>query len=212
MNPWNPLDWDRGAQQRVNARRVGDLVWDRIVRLEEVPATQLVYDFSVPGHENFWAGSGIMAKNTFGPYMRVDDGRAFCTFAVQALRGEPLTVHGDGSQTRSLCYVDDLVEGLWRLLWSETPGPVNIGNPEEITVLELAKQIARAAGREPEIIFERRPVDDPEMRRPDITAAQQRLGWKPQVSLADGIRRTLPWFQRALDLDDGGAGSADRAR
>jgi dTDP-glucose 4,6-dehydratase len=147
--------------------------------------------------------------NTFGPYMRVDDGRAFCTFAVQALRGEALTVHGDGSQTRSLCYVDDLVEGLWRLLWSETPGPINIGNPEEITVLELARQIGRATGREPEIVFERRPVDDPEMRRPDITAAQQRLGWKPQVSLADGIRRTLPWFQRALDLDAGDGGSSD---
>ena len=150
--------------------------------------------------------------NTFGPYMRVDDGRAFCTFAVQALRGEPLTVHGDGSQTRSLCYVDDLVEGLWRLLWSETPGPINIGNPEEITVLELARQIGRAAGREPEIVFERRPVDDPEMRRPDITVAHERLGWKPQVSLADGIRRTLPWFQRALGLDASDVGSVDRQR
>jgi dTDP-glucose 4,6-dehydratase len=150
--------------------------------------------------------------NTFGPYMRVDDGRAFCTFAVQALRGEPLTVHGDGSQTRSLCYVDDLVEGLWRLLWSETTGPINIGNPEEITVLDLARQIGRAAGREPEIVFERRPVDDPEMRRPDITVAQQQLGWKPQVSLADGIRRTLPWFQRALGLDTPDDGFARRLR
>jgi hypothetical protein len=207
VNPWNPLDWDGGVQQRVNARRVGDLVWDTIIRLEEVPATQLVYDFSVPGHENFWAGSGIMAKNTFGPYMRVDDGRAFCTFAVQALRGEPLTVHGDGSQTRSLCYVDDLVEGLWRLLWSEETGPMNLGNPEEITVLELARQIGRAAGREPQIVFEQRPVDDPEMRRPDITLARELLGWKPQVSLSDGIQRTLPWFQAALGLDPPGDGS-----
>jgi dTDP-glucose 4,6-dehydratase len=139
--------------------------------------------------------------NTFGPYMRIDDGRAFCTFAVQALRGEPLTVHGDGSQTRSLCYVDDLVEGLWRLLWSEETGPINLGNPEEITVLELARQIGRAVGGEPQILFEPRPIDDPEMRRPDITVARERLGWKPQVSLADGIQRTLPWFQAALDLD-----------
>jgi dTDP-glucose 4,6-dehydratase len=139
--------------------------------------------------------------NTFGPFMRIDDGRAFCTFAVQALRGEPLTVHGDGSQTRSLCYVDDLVEGLWRLLWSEETGPINLGNPEEITVLELARQIGRAVGGEPRIVFEPRPIDDPEMRRPDITAARERLGWKPQVSLADGIQRTLPWFQAALDLD-----------
>jgi dTDP-glucose 4,6-dehydratase len=139
--------------------------------------------------------------NTFGRFMRVDDGRAFCTFAVQALRGEPLTVHGDGSQTRSLCYVDDLVEGLWRLLWSEETGPINLGNPEEITVLELARQIGRAVGGEPEIVFLPRPVDDPEMRRPDITVARDLLGWKPRVSLADGIRRTLPWFQTALGLD-----------
>jgi UDP-glucuronate decarboxylase len=201
VHPWSPLDWDRGVRQRIGARRTGDLVWAQVTRIEEVPATPLVYDFSVPGYENFWAGSGIMAHNTFGPYMRIDDGRAFCTFAVQALRGEPLTVHGDGSQTRSLCYVDDLVEGLWRLLWSEETGPINLGNPEEIPVLELARQIGRAVGGEPRIIFEPRPIDDPEMRRPDITAARERLGWKPQVSLADGIQRTLPWFQAALDLD-----------
>jgi UDP-glucuronate decarboxylase len=209
VHPWSPLDWDRGVQQRVSARRTGDLVWAPVTRIEETPATPLVYDFSVPGHENFWAGSGIMAKNTFGPYMRVDDGRAFCTFAVQALRGERLTVHGDGSQTRSLCYVDDLVEGLWRLLWSDETGPMNLGNPEEITVLELARQIARAVGREPEVVFEPRPIDDPEMRRPDITLAQDLLGWKPQVSLADGIQRTMPWFQKALGLStppDGAGG------
>ncbi len=210
VDPWSPLDWDRGVRQRINAGRTGDLVWAAITRIEQVPATPLVYDFSVPGHENFWAGSGIMAKNTFGPYMRVDDGRAFCTFAVQALRRERLTVHGDGSQTRSLCYVDDLVEGLWRLLWSEETGPVNLGNPEEVTVLELAKQIGRAVGGEPEIVFEPRPIDDPEMRRPDISLAQGRLGWKPQVSLADGIRRTLPWFQTALGLDPPRDGSARR--
>jgi UDP-glucuronate decarboxylase len=210
VDPWSPLDWDRGVRQRIDARRTGDLVWAQVTRIEAIPATPLVYDFSVPGYENFWAGSGIMAKNTFGPYMRVDDGRAFCTFAVQALRGEPLTVHGDGSQTRSLCYVDDLVEGLWRLLWSEETGPMNLGNPEEITVLELARQIGRAAGGEPRIVFEPRPIDDPEMRRPDITLAQDLLGWKPQVSLADGIQRTMPWFQTALGLDPPGQGSAGR--
>jgi len=140
--------------------------------------------------------------NTFGPFMRIDDGRAFCTFAVQALRGEPLTVHGDGSQTRSLCYVDDLVEGIWRLLWSDLSGPVNIGNPEEVTVLELAKLVARAAGQDdPRIVFKPRPEDDPEVRRPDITLATSRLGWKPQVSLAEGIERTLPWFRTQLGLD-----------
>jgi dTDP-glucose 4,6-dehydratase len=139
--------------------------------------------------------------NTFGPFQRIDDGRAFCTFAVQALRGDPLTVHGDGSQTRSLCYVDDLIEGIWRLLGSDLVGPVNLGNPEEVTILELAQMVARAAGSGPGVRFLPRPVDDPEVRRPDITRAVNELGWKPEVSLEEGIRRTLPWFRRALEAD-----------
>jgi UDP-glucuronate decarboxylase len=203
VRPWSPLDWDRGVVQRLNARRTGDLVWAQVHVIEEVPATPLVYDFSVPGLENFWAGTGVMAKNTFGPYMRLDDGRAFCTFAVQALRGEALTVHGDGSQTRSLCYVDDLVEGIWRLLQSDLVGPVNLGNPEEVTILELARVVARAAGVEPRIEFRPRPVDDPEVRRPDITKAVTELGWKPQVGLEEGVQRTVPWFRRALEAGGG---------
>jgi UDP-glucuronate decarboxylase len=200
VRPWSPLDWDRGVEQRLNARRTGDLVWARVRAIDEVEPTPLVYDFSVPGLENFWAGTGVMAKNTFGPYMRVDDGRAFCTFAVQALRGEPLTVHGDGSQTRSLCYVDDLIEGIWRLLESDVSGPVNLGNPEEVTVLEMARMVARAAGRaDSDVEFLPRPQDDPQRRRPDITRAFDELGWKPQVSLDEGIRRTLPWFRSALE-------------
>ena len=199
VQPWGPLDWDHGVTQRLNARRTGDLVWAQVKVIEEVPATALVYDFSVPGLENFWAGTGVMAKNTFGPYMRLDDGRAFCTFAVQALRGEPLTVHGAGSQTRSLCYVDDLIEGIWRLLGSDLVGPVNLGNPEEVTILELARTVARAAGVEPRVEFRPRPVDDPEVRRPDITRAVTELGWKPQVSLEEGVQRTVPWFRRALE-------------
>jgi UDP-glucuronate decarboxylase len=201
VDPWSPLDWDRGVSQRLDARRTGDLVWAPVTAIAEVPATPLVYDFSVPGRENFWAGSGVMCHNTFGPRMRVDDGRAFCTFAVQALRGEPLTVHGDGDQTRSLCYVDDLVDGLWRLLWSDLTGPVNLGNPEEVTVLDLARQIMRAAASDSSITFVQRPVDDPDVRKPDITLATERLGWKPEVNLADGIQRTLPWFRHALALD-----------
>jgi dTDP-glucose 4,6-dehydratase len=138
--------------------------------------------------------------NTFGPYMRIDDGRAFCTFAVQALRGEPLTIHGDGSQTRSLCYVDDMVEGFWRLLWSDVEGPVNLGNPREVTILELAQMVARAAGgAEPKVAYQPRPVDDPEVRRPDISRAMTMLDWKPSVSLEEGIEQTLPWFRRALE-------------
>jgi UDP-glucuronate decarboxylase len=199
VQPWSPLDWDRGATQRLNARRTGDLIWAQVNAIEEVAATPLVYDFSVPGLENFWAGTGVMAHNTFGPYMRLDDGRAFCTFAVQALRGEPLTVHGDGTQTRSLCYVDDLIDGIWRLLASEVLGPVNLGNPEEVTILELARTVARAAGVEPRFVHRPRPVDDPEVRRPDITRAVTELGWKPQVSLEEGVRRTVPWFRRALE-------------
>jgi UDP-glucuronate decarboxylase len=197
--PWSPLDWDRGVEQRLNARRTGDLVWAQVKLIEEIEATPLVYDFCVPGLENFWAGTGVMAHNTFGEFMRIDDGRAFCTFAVQALRGEPLTVHGDGSQTRSLCYVDDLIEGIWRLLSSDLTGPVNLGNPQEVTILELARMVAATAGTEPRIQFRPRPVDDPKVRRPDITRAVAELGWKPQVSLEEGIRLTLPWFRRALE-------------
>jgi dTDP-glucose 4,6-dehydratase len=138
--------------------------------------------------------------NTFGPYMRIDDGRAFCTFAVQALRGEPLTVHGDGSQTRSLSYVDDMIEGFWRLLWSDVEGPVNLGNPREVAILELAQMVARAAGAaEPKVAYQPRPVDDPEVRKPDITRAMTTLDWKPSVSLEEGIERTLPWFRQALE-------------
>jgi dTDP-glucose 4,6-dehydratase len=138
--------------------------------------------------------------NTFGPFMRIDDGRAFCTFAVQALRGEPLTVHGDGSQTRSLCYVEDMIEGFWRLLWSDVEGPVNLGNPREVTILELARMVAAAAGvDEVRVAHQPRPVDDPEVRRPDITRAMTELGWKPSVSLEEGIARTLPWFSQALE-------------
>ena len=139
--------------------------------------------------------------NVYGPNMRIDDGRAFCTFAVQALRGEPLTVHGDGSQTRSLAYVDDMIEGFWRLLWSDVEGPVNLGNPREVTILELATMVAGAAGAEVRVEYRPRPVDDPEVRRPDITRAMELLDWKPTVSLEEGIRRTLPWFRRALGVD-----------
>jgi UDP-glucuronate decarboxylase len=203
VSPWNPLEWDRGVRQEIRARRTGDLLWASVTSISEVPATVLVYDFSVPGLENFWAGTGVMAKNTYGPSMRIDDGRAFCTFAVQALRGEPLTVHGDGTQTRSLCYVDDLIEGIWRLLGSDLVGPVNLGNPEEVTILELARTVARAAGVEPRIERRPRPVDDPEVRRPDITRAMTGLGWKPQVSLEEGVRRTVPWFRRALEEESG---------
>jgi dTDP-glucose 4,6-dehydratase len=134
--------------------------------------------------------------NTYGPRMRPEDGRAIPTFIRQALLGEPLTVAGDGLQTRSVCYVDDLVEGIHRLLMSEVAGPVNVGNPDEITILDLAKRIRDLAGSDSEIEFIERPVDDPSVRRPDITLATTELGWCPQVGTQDGLKRTIAWFRR----------------
>jgi dTDP-glucose 4,6-dehydratase len=135
--------------------------------------------------------------NTYGPRMRRHDGRAVPTFIAQALAGEPLTVHGRGEQTRSLCFVDDLIEGFWRLLGSDLQDPVNVGNPEEVTVLRLAEIIREAVGSRSEVAFTERPVDDPEVRSPDITVARSRLGWEPQVPLAEGLKRTVQWAQEA---------------
>jgi dTDP-glucose 4,6-dehydratase len=129
--------------------------------------------------------------NTYGPRMRPHDGRAIPTFVRQALANEPLTVFGDGSQTRSFCYVDDLVRGLTALAQSGEHLPVNIGNPTEHTLLELAQKIVDVTGATSEIVFEALPVDDPKVRQPDITRARQLLGWEPQVSLEDGLRRML---------------------
>jgi dTDP-glucose 4,6-dehydratase len=135
--------------------------------------------------------------NTFGPGLRRDDGRAVPTFIAQALAGEPLTVHGDGSQTRSLCYVDDMIEGFWRLLRSDEQDPVNLGNPEEVSVVELGEAVREAAGSRSEIVFTDRPEDDPEVRCPDISRARDRLGWTPQVPLRDGLKRTVAWAREA---------------
>ncbi|WP_369132313.1 UDP-glucuronic acid decarboxylase family protein [Modestobacter sp. I12A-02662] len=140
--------------------------------------------------------------NTYGPRMRPRDGRAIPTFIRQALLGEPLTVAGDGSQTRSVCYVDDLVEGLIGLLLSGESGPMNIGNPQEVTVLELAERVLDLTGSESPITFVPRPVDDPTVRQPDITLARRALGWEPQVDLDDGLRRTIDWFRRQVDLEE----------
>ena len=135
--------------------------------------------------------------NTYGPRMRRRDGRAVPTFLSQAIRGEPLTVHGDGTQTRSLCYVDDLIEGFWRFVHIDTTGPLNLGNPQEVTMLELAHLIASAAGSRSEVVFTERPVDDPEVRRPDITLARKELGWGPKVPLQEGLARTVEWARTA---------------
>ncbi|MFN2524701.1 MAG: UDP-glucuronic acid decarboxylase family protein [Actinomycetota bacterium] len=131
--------------------------------------------------------------NTFGPAMRRRDGRAVPTFIDQALKSEPITVHGDGSQTRSLCYVDDLVEGFWRFANSTEIGPMNLGNPEEVTITQLAETIRDLAGSDSDITYVERPVDDPEMRRPDISYARKALKWEPRVPLREGLARTIEW-------------------
>ena len=136
--------------------------------------------------------------NTYGPRMRFDDGRAIPTFIAQALTGQPLTVAGDGSQTRSICYVDDLVDGLLRLLFSDLAGPCNIGNPSELSMLELAELVCELSGSPAEIRFVPRPIDDPCIRRPDITQAETALGWSPAVDMREGLLRTIAWFRRQL--------------
>ena len=135
--------------------------------------------------------------NTYGPRMRLDDGRVLPNFVGQALRGEPLTVYGDGSQTRSFCYVSDLVEGIYRLLFTGFHEPVNLGNPEELTVLDFAKEILALTGSRSPIVYKPLPEDDPKVRRPDISRARDLLGWEPRVGRQEGLRRTLDYF-RAL--------------
>lgn len=140
----------------------------------------------------------IRIFNTYGPRMRLDDGRALPTFMSQALRGENVTVYGDGSQTRSFCYVDDLVEGIYRLLFSDYSKPVNIGNPSEISLLQFAEEVLALTGSKSKIIFEPLPQDDPKQRQPNITKAKEILGWEPKVDRHDGLKRTLEYFKQHI--------------
>jgi len=150
-------------------------------------------------HQQQGVDTGIARVfNTFGPRMRKNDGRASVNFLHQALSGKPLTVYGDGSQTRSLCYVDDLIRGLYQLAMSDEHLPVNLGNPDhEVTMLQLAETVIRVTGSQSEIVFEALPIDDPQIRRPDITRAREVLGWEPEIDLEDGLRR---WV-RVLGLE-----------
>jgi dTDP-glucose 4,6-dehydratase len=136
--------------------------------------------------------------NTYGPRMRLNDGRALPAFMSQALRGQDVTIFGDGSQTRSFCYVDDLVEGIVRLLWSNESLPVNIGNPSEITIKEFAERVIELTGSKSKMIYLDLPEDDPKVRQPDITKARELLGWEPQIDLASGLARTLSFFQERV--------------
>ncbi len=146
--------------------------------------------------------------NTYGPRMRLRDGRVVPAFVQQALTGEPMTVFGEGRQTRSFCYVSDLIEGIWRLLMSDLRLPCNIGNPHEMTILEFAETIKAAVGSSSPIVFKPLPVDDPHTRQPDITQAREKLGWEPKVSLAEGLRSTIEYFRAALEEQGAFAGKA----
>ena len=136
--------------------------------------------------------------NTYGPRMRPNDGRAIPAFVPQALRNEPITIFGDGSQTRSFCYVSDLIEGIYRLMMSDQHEPVNIGNPHEMTIREMAETIIRLTGSSSQLISKPLPVDDPKVRQPDITLARELLGWEPRVDIENGLSKTIAWFREVL--------------
>ncbi|MEM6263417.1 MAG: UDP-glucuronic acid decarboxylase family protein [Bacteroidota bacterium] len=136
--------------------------------------------------------------NTYGPRMRIDDGRALPAFMSQALEGRDITVFGDGSQTRAFCYVDDLIEGIYRLLLSDEPNPVNIGNPAEISILDFAREIIELTGSKSQVVFKDLPKDDPKVRKPDISRAKEILGWEPKVARRDGLVRTLAYFKEEI--------------
>lgn len=151
-------------------------------------------------HRTFGLATNIARIfNTYGPRMKLDDGRVVPAFLDQALRGEPMTIFGEGSQTRSFCYVDDLVDGLYRLMFSAERYPVNLGNPNEMTILEFAENIRRLTGSKSELIFKPLPEDDPKQRRPDISKAESLLGWQPRVNLEDGLERTVAYFRTARE-------------
>jgi dTDP-glucose 4,6-dehydratase len=141
--------------------------------------------------------------NTYGPRMKLDDGRVVPAFLDQALRGLPMTVFGNGSQTRSFCYISDLVDGLYRLMQSDEHYPVNLGNPREMTILEFAEHIRKLTGTKSELVFNPLPEDDPKQRKPDITKAKKVLGWEPKVVLEDGLRETVAYFQGAVAARQG---------
>lgn len=152
---------------------------------------------------DYWRQSGVEIKvtrifNTYGPRMHPNDGRVVSNFIVQALRGDPITIYGDGQQSRSFCYVDDLIEAMVRMMGTpaDFTGPVNIGNPSEFTILELAERVVRLTGSKSKLEFKALPADDPRQRRPDITLAKQALGWEPRVTLEDGLKETIAYFRR----------------
>lgn len=136
--------------------------------------------------------------NTYGPRMRIEDGRAIPNFIYQLLTGQPLTIYGDGTQTRSFCYISDLIKGIYLLLISDFQGPMNLGNPNEMKIIDLANQVMKVAGKIAPIVYKELPEDDPKLRCPDITLARKILNWEPKVSLEEGLKKTIEWFHREL--------------
>ncbi len=196
LDNFDILSWDSKVQQTLNAKRTGDIVWSKIRSIKPVARSAYVYDFTVPGSENFIAGNGIFCHNTYGPRMHPADGRVVSNFIMQALEEAPLTVYGDGSHTRSFCYVDDMVEALTRLMDQEKEtGPVNLGNPEETSMRELARLIIKLTRSRSPISRHPLPADDPQKRRPDITKAGQIINWRPGTSLKAGLQKTIAYFK-----------------
>lgn len=191
----DPLVHPQGEDYRGNVDPVGPRgVYDEAKRFAE--ALTMAY------HRYHGVDTRIARIfNSFGPKMRADDGRAAPTFIQQALRGEPVTVFGDGSQTRSLCYVSDMVEGIYQLLVSNVTEPVNIGNPDEVSILELAQKVLKITGSKSLIIHKPLPVDDPKVRQPDLSRAKELLGWKPKVSVDEGLELTVEWFRKKFKSD-----------
>ncbi len=185
----DPLEHPQKESYWGNVNPVGPRgVYDEAKRFAE--AITMAY------HRHHGVNTGIVRIfNTYGPRMRLNDGRVLPAFMGQALRGEDLTAFGDGSQTRSFCYCSDLCEGIYRLLMSDVHDPVNIGNPTEMTILQFAEEILRVTGAKSKIVFKPLPVDDPKIRKPDITRARALLGWEPKVALREGLEKTLAYFR-----------------
>lgn len=187
--------------QKLQAKITGNIAWAKVKHIEEFTIDDYVYDFSVPEYENFIGGTyGIFCHNTYGPRMLENDGRVVSNFVVQALKGIPLTIYGDGSQTRSFCYVSDLVEGLMRLMNGDYVGPVNIGNPGEYTILELAQTIQKMVNPNTELVYKPLPEDDPKQRQPDITKAKSYLNWQPTIPLQEGLKITIEDFRQRVEI------------
>lgn len=199
LNDYSILNLSR-VEQKLQAKTTGNIAWAKVKKIEEFEIDDYVYDFSVPDYENFIGGTYcIFAHNTYGPRMLENDGRVVSNFIVQALQGIPLTVYGDGSQTRSFSYVSDLVEGLIRLMNNDFIGPVNLGNPGEYTILQLAEKIQQMINPDAEITFKELPQDDPKQRQPDITRAKKYLDWEPKIPLDEGLKLTIDDFQERLN-------------